>query len=238
MEDDISTDLDIAMLARREGIPGKRTPDGILTRCAAMTLGRFISEIEAHPDPRIIDLGSMLLTLNEKAFIEISQGIDKLAELARKDGKNHDLTVGLEQGALGLTVHCNNDPIEIAGRALETHCHSRKYTERAESWFGVCVYPGNSSLRFGLHLEYNWESSDEMDAITQNLPKPGGLSELRRSTILKKGKIGRNARCPCGSGRKYKRCCLSLSVFKQMGQMFGLAKGVFCASFSCYAACR
>ncbi len=30
----------------------------------------------------------------------------------------------------------------------------------------------------------------------------------------------------------------SLSVFKQMGQMFGLAKGVFCASFSCYAACR
>ena len=29
-----------------------------------------------------------------------------------------------------------------------------------------------------------------------------------------------------------------LSVFKQMGQMFGLAKGVFCSSFSCYAACR
>ena len=30
----------------------------------------------------------------------------------------------------------------------------------------------------------------------------------------------------------------NLSVFKQMGQMFGLAKGVFCSSFSCYAACR
>ena len=29
-----------------------------------------------------------------------------------------------------------------------------------------------------------------------------------------------------------------LSVFKQMGQMFGLAKGVFCSSFSCYAGCR
>ena len=31
---------------------------------------------------------------------------------------------------------------------------------------------------------------------------------------------------------------IDLSVFKQMGQMFGLAKGVFCSSFSCYAACR
>ncbi len=29
-----------------------------------------------------------------------------------------------------------------------------------------------------------------------------------------------------------------VSVFKQMGQMFGLAKGVFCSSFSCYSACR
>ena len=25
----------------------------------------------------------------------------------------------------------------------------------------------------------------------------------------KKGKIGRNDACPCGSGKKYKRCCLS-----------------------------
>ncbi len=29
-----------------------------------------------------------------------------------------------------------------------------------------------------------------------------------------------------------------LSVFKQMEQMFGQAKRVFCSSFSCYAACR
>jgi len=26
------------------------------------------------------------------------------------------------------------------------------------------------------------------------------------------GKIGRNAPCPCGSGKKYKKCCLSLEV--------------------------
>ena len=31
---------------------------------------------------------------------------------------------------------------------------------------------------------------------------------------------------------------IAVSVFKQMGQMFGFAKGVFCSSFSCYAACR
>ncbi len=30
----------------------------------------------------------------------------------------------------------------------------------------------------------------------------------------------------------------TVSVFKQMEQMFGQAKRVFCSSFSCYAACR
>jgi len=29
-----------------------------------------------------------------------------------------------------------------------------------------------------------------------------------------------------------------MSVFKEMGQMFGLAKRVYCSSFSYYAACR
>lgn len=52
LEDDISTDLDLAMMARREGIPGKRTPDGILTRLRTTTVGRFVQQIESRPDPR------------------------------------------------------------------------------------------------------------------------------------------------------------------------------------------
>ena len=39
-----------------------------------------------------------------------------------------------------------------------------------------------------------------------------------------------------GRAPKAYRCLLS--VFKQMGQMFGLAKGVFCSSFSYYTARR
>ncbi|MFH0821609.1 MAG: SEC-C metal-binding domain-containing protein, partial [Pseudomonadota bacterium] len=38
----------------------------------------------------------------------------------------------------------------------------------------------------------------------------GGMtdSETKRTPIKrKKEKIGRNAPCPCGSGRKYKKCC-------------------------------
>ncbi len=141
MDDSISADLDLAMLVRRESILGKRTPDGILTRFNTTALGRIVKEIEARPDPGTIDLGFTLLTLGEDTVIEVSKGIDQLAKLAVADGKNHDVTVGLRDGHTGLTIHCNNDPIESADSALQRHCHSRKYTEHAQTWFGVCIHP-------------------------------------------------------------------------------------------------
>lgn len=207
LSDDISADLDVAMAVRRDGVPGKRTPDGILTRFIGTALGRMVAEIEARPDSATIDLGFMLLTLSEDTVVEVSKGIDKIASLAMKDRKSHDLTIGVGAGGTGLTIHCNDDPISIAGPRLRAHCERRKYTERADSWFGVCIRPKNRSLRFGLNLDYKWEQSAEMDAKTRDLPRPGKLADLLAPAVQKR-KIGRNEPCPCGSGKKYKNCCL------------------------------
>ncbi|WP_140637115.1 hypothetical protein [Methylibium rhizosphaerae] len=70
LEDDISADLDLAMLVRRDGIPGKGTPDGILTRFVATALGRMTKAIEASPEPATIDLGFTLLTLSEDTVVD------------------------------------------------------------------------------------------------------------------------------------------------------------------------
>lgn len=208
LEDDISADLDLAMLVRREGIPGKGTPEGILTRFSATALGRMVKAIESRPDPATIDLGFTLLTLGEDTVLEVSAGIDQLAKQGIADGKNHDVTVGLGSGGTGLTIHCNDDPIEVAGPALQRHCHARKYTEQAQTWFGVCVRPSDQALRFGLNLDFPWEQDDAMDALTKNMGKPGNLRALLREAAKARTKVGRNDPCPCGSGKKYKKCCL------------------------------
>ena len=87
LEDDISTDLDLAMLVRREGIPGKGTPEGILTRFRATALGHLVEAIEARSDPATIDLGFTLLTLGENTVLEVSAGIEQLAKQGIADGK-------------------------------------------------------------------------------------------------------------------------------------------------------
>lgn len=209
LADDISADLDLAMLVRREGIPGKSTPEGILTRFNATALGSLIKEIEAQPDPATIDLGFMLLTLDEGTVLEVSAGIEQLAKQGIVDGKNHDLTVRLSNSGTGLTIHCNDDQIDVACPALQRHCLVRKYIERAQTWFGVCVRPRDQTLRFGLNLCFPWEQDDSMDELTKNMGKPSKLTALLREVAKARTKVGRNDPCPCGSGKKYKKCCLT-----------------------------
>ncbi|MBX9837795.1 MAG: SEC-C domain-containing protein [Silvanigrellaceae bacterium] len=67
-----------------------------------------------------------------------------------------------------------------------------------------------------------WEENETEYNLTPSGSEllAGSLKHLLHSKLnllgtgikQKKEKIGRNDRCPCGSGLKYKKCCLSLST--------------------------
>ena len=44
-----------------------------------------------------------------------------------------------------------------------------------------------------------------IEYLPEKLPQ---VPVLDIRSILKKIKVGRNSPCPCGSGKKFKRCCL------------------------------
>ncbi|MHB1247480.1 MAG: SEC-C metal-binding domain-containing protein [Sulfuriferula sp.] len=171
------------------------------------TLGRLLEDIEANADSGTIDLGFMLLTLNEDTFNGANTGIGEIAARARRDGKTHDITIGLGVGGTGFTIHCNEHPVPVAAPSLQRHCERRKYTEKATSWFGVCLHPSDMSMRFGLSLEYSWKHDPVMEELTEGLAKPITIANAV-SALRNQVKAGRNDPCPCGSGRKYKKCCL------------------------------
>ncbi len=212
LEDDICADLDLAMLTRRNSIPGSETPDGILTRYEGTHFDRWIKDIESSEHLGTIDFGFMLLTLSSDAIEMINDAISKLVALGKKDGKHHDLTLGIREGSTGLTIHCNNDFDAEAVQRLDRHCEIRKYVQKADQWFGVCIDISSQRLRFGVNKEFKWEQSDEMDKATKdspNLQSLKGKSKVNFNIVTRKyKKIGRNERCPCGSGKKYKQCCL------------------------------
>jgi hypothetical protein len=204
--DDFVADLDVAMTVRREGAAGERTPDGILTRVKGTRVGEIVRTIESRPDPGTINLGFALLTLGEETVVNLSHTIDRMARQSGLDGRNHDLTMPMGGSGEGLTVHCNTDPVATAGPKLESHCLLRKYKAKATRWYGICIAP-DTSLRFGFSLDFVWKHDKKMEDILSALPR-SGLSVDMTTPDGRRHKIGRNDPCPCGSGRKYKKCCL------------------------------
>lgn len=207
LEDDCGTALDLSMLVRRENLAGPWTPDGILTRLGDTAIGRFVKQIEAHPSPAVMGLGFMLLTLSEGAVVELSKVIDEMARRSRMDRKCHDVSAPASDGGAGFTVHCNYDPLPAARRSLDRHCRRRKYISKAGAWFGVCLNPDDMSIRFGVNLDFEWASDLGMELFAKGLPQPAKFGSSEMKGLLKVPKVGRNDPCPCGSGRKSKKCC-------------------------------
>jgi hypothetical protein len=208
LDDDICADLDIAMMVRRNGLRGKATPDGILTRIRNTNVGQIIKQIENADNSALVDLGFFLLALSEDTILDLSKGIKTIVARAVADFSNHDVTIGVNNGETGITVHCNYEPIETALESLNNHCERRKYSQKAQTWFGLCLEPRTGAIRFNLNLDFPWKQSSEMDNVVANLPKGQKKINLLASTKPRKKKAGRNDPCPCGSGRKYKKCCL------------------------------
>jgi len=213
LADDISIDLDIAMQTRRNGAPGSATLEGILTKYRGTVFDQIIRYIDKIEHSAIISLGFALLSLDGDTIETINNSVAELIKRGRKDGQHHDLTLAMSEGGSGLTIHCNDDHESISRPRLESHCEQRKYTQKASSWFGICIGQKVSRLRFGINKEYDWVQSNEMDELVQYLPKPQNLkgrNKINFAPATKQSKkIGRNEKCPCGSGKKYKKCCLN-----------------------------
>jgi SEC-C motif/Nuclease-related domain len=195
--DEFSTELDAAMTVRREGIPGKRTPDGILTKFVGSTIEKILKQIEARPDGAALSFAFTVLMLSEEGMRALSGGIDGIISRARRDGEVHDFTMGVgPEPNTGITVHCSEESRRSAFDALRRHCEIRKHLHKVATWFGLCI-DRQAQVRFGIGLRYAWEKNSRMDQLVNEfIDKP--------TTV----KAGRNDPCPCGSGRKFKKCCL------------------------------
>ncbi|RWH78769.1 MAG: prepilin peptidase [Mesorhizobium sp.] len=209
--DDFTSSLDIAMSARRLGVPGERTPKGILTRFDGTPIGKLISEFETSAIPELVGLGMLFLQLGSDTAKHINRGIDRLVRSAADDGQPHDISFPSDADKSGFTIHVNSLLEEVARERLSAHCRIRKYDTKSDVWYGLLLAPGTGDIRGALAIEGNWKADANMEKALAAWPKKPmvPVKTLSRGALRKK--IGRNEPCPCGSGKKYKRCCLDRS---------------------------
>ena len=59
----------------------------------------------------------------------------------------------------------------------------------------------------GCHAEWLYNLKEWDDILTEERRKELYKESRNSTTVVKGKKIGRNDPCPCGSGKKYKKCC-------------------------------
>lgn len=183
LAEDISVDLELAMLARREGVETPRTPSGILTIHEGTLSGTILDDIEHSSDYGLLKLGFHLLSLSGTAIELFNDALTQMIDLYHEDGKHHDCTLPILEEKTGLTVHCNEDNWESATKKLLIHCEKRKYTCKANTWVGLCFSPLKRRFRFSIFLDSPWENSAEMDKLVGDLP------EISKEHEVKDGKV-------------------------------------------------
>ncbi len=209
LEDDISAELDAAMMVRRLGYPGEATPKGILTMFAGTPFEKLITQLEHSQSPAAIELGFLLLRLGPDTVGLLNEGIRRQCKVALHHPGPHDFTLALFQTS-GLTVHVNATIDEKARQRALDHGKLKKHQQKRDEWFVVLLDP-RCELRFAAVSRSPWEPSKEMDhAVATLLPPVAPAKSIAGALAAKvpRKKVGVNDPCPCGSGKKFKKCHL------------------------------
>jgi hypothetical protein len=205
LDDGIANDLNAAMAVRRDNVVGERTPKGILTIMRGSAFEKVIAQLEREPRGQLVDVGLILLERSSDAAKKFSHAVEYVTARARQYGQS-DVSLSDREGS-GITIHSNYLPTTEGLRRLEIHAEVKKYRHKKMSWFGLGIRPDDGTVMYGINLEFEWGRDERLEEVSHQFP-------AERPTTFVGGRprldeIGRNDPCPCGSGKKYKKCHLN-----------------------------
>jgi SEC-C motif len=163
-----------------------------------------LSQLDTRGRSRV---AAFLLDLDAASRSTLSESID--AEIIAQPTARRPRPISTHAG-VNLTIFCWIDGCTPRNRVLALE-HAR-----------TVLLANNDTSRMVLELSYSpsgrlrdvaWRWIGPEEISPTKLPRLRRLAEelvrARVSKVLREqGSIGRNERCPCGSGKKYKRCCL------------------------------
>jgi len=128
---------------------------------------------------------------------EFMRRLEKVALLRSVDDEWREYLVSIDslREGIGLRAYGQKDP--LIEYKIETHA----------MFDGLIGRIKEETVKFLFKVEIAGERSVEVEKVEVHENKSGDFGSKRTPVVRKGRKIGRNEPCPCGSGKKYKRCC-------------------------------
>ena len=170
-------------------------------------------EVRGTPMDEIADKlwGPLVARYDQK---EEKIGADRMREYERHlllqiidaSWKDHLLSMDHLKEGIGLRAYGQRDPlIEYKKESFQMFGHTRQRIEDEAVRFLFLLEPMTDEEREQEEQRRRAEQERIFQAASQakaGVTAKGGITQVKRDD----GKVGRNDPCPCGSGKKYKRC--------------------------------
>ncbi|MFQ5828229.1 MAG: preprotein translocase subunit SecA [Candidatus Methylomirabilia bacterium] len=174
-------------------VPSEIQPDGVLSREGLRQL--LWEAVEAHYRDRERELGADTMRHLERVV---------MLQVLDTQWKDHLLSMDHLKEGIGLRGYGQRDPLtEYKREAFEVfqEMEDRVQTQVVEWLFKVQLVPEAApEMRNPFAEAYESHGEAPSTAARPTPRTPSGR------------KVGRNDPCPCGSGKKYKKCCLLKSA--------------------------
>ncbi|MBE0466995.1 MAG: preprotein translocase subunit SecA [Candidatus Desulforudis sp.] len=146
----------------------------------------FLGELQRAYEAREAELGS-----------EVMREIERVVMLRIVDEKWMDHLDAMDQlrEGVGLRAYGQKDPLV-------------EYKFESYDMFQNMVADiQEETVRHLFRVRVARRDQLERRAVQENQPAGGGAEAAPRQPVRREKKVGRNDPCPCGSGKKYKKCC-------------------------------
>ena len=99
------------------------------------------------------------------------------------------------KNGIGLNAYAQRDPV-VEYRIIG----SDMYDE-------MIANISHDTVKYVLSAVPAAQTLERQQVVTPTSANHGGDDSVKKQPVVKKDKVGRNDPCPCGSGKKYKKCC-------------------------------
>lgn len=180
--------------------------DTIKNRWKNEDFDRLCNELKSINQAKITDIIFYLLDWSGNARTNFVNLITKTKHKTLNDDKTYNFTMPPDDSfypRVGVTfTSSNTENVRKLRNSLLTLCQIRKYKHKGDVWIGFgSLKNSNNMMDVVVFNDQKWEQDKELEEMSKSR-----LKGIGRYVRIGK-KIGRNEKCPCGSGLKYKKCC-------------------------------
>lgn len=153
-------------------------------------------------------IANYLLDFASDAKEELVKQVEYVLKRQKQIKITFPITASGNKDSLRYTVFVNQFPYETSIQEQLDYTLATLLWNKEEDRVLISLYFKNDTFE---KIEFKIVTANDIDSDnSERIAKLGRINAQRRFQEYKRnhpGKIGRNTLCPCGSGKKYKKCC-------------------------------